>query len=64
MVYKDESGRAYYVGGIARGQYMIYYKDEEDVRGHIYAGPYACKERAEEALTGRAHAYGWRKAVR
>lgn len=64
MWYEDESGRAYYVGGIARGQYMIYYKGEEDVCGHIYAGPYDNKERALESLADRAHAYGWRKEVR
>lgn len=63
MIYEDENGTAYYAGGIAQGRYMLYYKGEGDVLGHIYAGPYDTKERAMESLVDRAHAYGWRKAA-
>lgn len=63
MMYEDEVGTVYYAGRIAHGRYMLYYKGEEDVLGHIYAGPYDTKERAMESLSDRAHAYGWRKAA-
>ena len=64
MRYEDENGTEYYAGMIANGRYMLYYKGEDDVLGHIYAGPYDTKESALESLADRAHAYGWRKAGR